>query len=64
MIDSKFFVEELLKNDIDFFSGVPDSLLKNVCYYIEDNIPKKQHIIARKRGKCFINWHWIPPCDK
>lgn len=60
MIDSKFFVEELLKNDIDFFSGVPDSLLKNVCYYIEDNIPKKQHIIAANEGNALsigIGYH-------
>lgn len=60
MINSEYFVKELLKNDIDFFSGVPDSLLKNVCYYIEDNIPKKQHIIAANEGNALsigIGYH-------
>ena len=60
MINSEYFVKELLKNDIDFFSGVPYSLLKNVCYYIEDNIPKKQHIIAANEGNALsigIGYH-------
>lgn len=50
MIQPKFFIETLKKCDIDFFAGVPDSLLKNICAYITDNIPKEQNIIAANEG--------------
>ena len=38
MISPQYFVESLKALQIDFFTGVPDSLLKNVCAYIGDNI--------------------------
>ena len=34
-LDPADFVEMLSKNDIDFYTGVPDSLLKDVCAYIQ-----------------------------
>ncbi|CAE7775787.1 bcpC [Symbiodinium pilosum] len=33
-----------------FFAGVPDSLLKDVCAYITDNVPGSQHVIAANEG--------------
>lgn len=30
-IDPKIFYESLISNDINFFTGVPDSLLKDFC---------------------------------
>ena len=50
MIDpSKFF--ELLKNlEIEFFTGVPDSLLKNFCAYVEENCLPDKHIISANEG--------------
>lgn len=50
MIRPSFFVNALKKQDIDFFAGVPDSLLKNICAYITDNLPVEQNIIAANEG--------------
>ena len=50
MISPKFFIEVLASHNIDFFAGVPDSLLKNICAYITDNLPKEQNIIAANEG--------------
>ena len=50
MINPKFFIDSLASKDIDFFAGVPDSLLKNICAYITDNLPKEQNIIAANEG--------------
>lgn len=50
MIKPQFFIEELKKHEVDFFAGVPDSLLKNMCAYITDNLPKEQNIIAANEG--------------
>ena len=40
----------LYKNNIKFFTGVPDSLLKDFCLCIEENIKEKNHIIAANEG--------------
>lgn len=34
MISPRFFVDELGRKGLNFFAGVPDSLLKNICAYI------------------------------
>ena len=50
MINPKFFVETLRSYGIDFYAGVPDSLLKNICAYISDNIDRKHNIITANEG--------------
>ena len=50
MIDTFMFFNSLKKNNIDFFTGVPDSLLKEFCYCITENTSKKQHIINANEG--------------
>ena len=50
MLNPQRFIETLRENNVDFFSGVPDSLLKNVCAYVTDNCDKKHHIIAANEG--------------
>ena len=50
MIKPQFFIEALGSLGVDFFAGVPDSLLKNICAYITDNLPKEQNIIAANEG--------------
>ncbi|HZX20943.1 MAG TPA: phosphonopyruvate decarboxylase [Clostridia bacterium] len=50
MIQPKAFFNELNKNNIRFFAGVPDSLLKDFCAYIKDNIDEKRNIIAANEG--------------
>lgn len=50
MTEPKFFIEYLEKKGLSFFSGVPDSLLKDLCAYITGNCPPEKHIIAANEG--------------
>ena len=50
MIRPSYFYDLLIKNGTDFFAGVPDSLLKNICAYITDNAPAENHIISANEG--------------
>lgn len=50
MVRPEFFVSTLKEHSIDFYAGVPDSLLKNICAYITDNLPAEQNIIAANEG--------------
>jgi phosphonopyruvate decarboxylase len=50
MIAPKFFFELLRKNQINFFCGVPDSLLKDFCSYVSDGTTSEEHIIAANEG--------------
>lgn len=50
MITPKFFIETLQSQGIGFFAGVPDSLLKNICAYIADNVDEKHNIITANEG--------------
>lgn len=50
MINPKFFIDTLKNCSIDFFAGVPDSLLKNICAYISDNVDEKHNIITANEG--------------
>src|SRR3989338_4630859 len=50
MINCKAFYDYLIKNEIDFFTGVPDSLLKDFCAYITDNTEGKNNTIAANEG--------------
>ena len=50
MISPEFFIETLKATNIDFYAGVPDSLLKNVCAYIADNIDSSHNIITANEG--------------
>ncbi len=50
MIRPSYFYDLLIQNGTDFFAGVPDSLLKNLCAYITDNAPADKHIISANEG--------------
>ena len=50
MIAPKEFIEKLQSGGIEFFAGVPDSLLKNLCAYITDYIARENNIIAANEG--------------
>ena len=50
MIRVNKFYDTLCANGIDFFTGVPDSLLKDFCAYVMDHTPGKQNIIAANEG--------------
>lgn len=50
MVSPELFVKTLQANGVDFFAGVPDSLLKNVCAYITDNVGSDSNIITANEG--------------
>ncbi|GAB6057154.1 phosphonopyruvate decarboxylase [Desulfonatronum parangueonense] len=50
MIDPAEFHEALRERGIRFFTGVPDSLLKNLCAYIEANAPSHEHVLTASEG--------------
>lgn len=50
MVDASRFIGRLASLGIDFFTGVPDSLLKSFCAYIQDTVPADHNIIAANEG--------------
>ena len=50
MIDCQLFYDSLTRNGVGFFTGVPDSLLKDICAYITDHVPAEEHIITPNEG--------------
>ncbi|MES2409253.1 MAG: phosphonopyruvate decarboxylase [Patescibacteria group bacterium] len=50
MVSPKSFFEALTENNIEFFAGVPDSLLKDFCGFVNDNVSEDKHIIAANEG--------------
>lgn len=49
-VNSKVFLEFFISEGVDFFTGVPDSLLKNFTNCLFENIDKKKNIIAPNEG--------------
>ena len=59
MLDTREYFEFIRSLGIEFFSGVPDSLLKSFCGYINDNV-KDDHIISANEGNAIgmaIGYH-------
>lgn len=50
MIKAKNFYNILKKNNFNFFTGVPDSMMKEFCTFLEKNVSKKKHVIAANEG--------------
>ncbi len=50
MISPEKFYHALSEQEIDYFAGVPDSLLKQFCGYVSDNSPEGMHTIAANEG--------------
>lgn len=50
MVRPEHFVETLKTLGVEFFAGVPDSLLKNLCAYISDHVDERHNIIAANEG--------------
>ncbi len=50
MVSPGFFAQELRRGGVDFYAGVPDSLLKSFCAWLQDNIGPASHIIAANEG--------------
>lgn len=50
MISPESFYKHLTGMGVGFFTGVPDSLLKQFCAYLKDNVPHERNIIAANEG--------------
>lgn len=50
MISSAAFCDFLAKHDVSQFYGVPDSLLKSLCAYIDNTFATQQHVITANEG--------------
>lgn len=50
MISPADFAAGLNQLGIDFFTGVPDSLLQSLCAYLDDNLPAGRHTITANEG--------------
>lgn len=50
MILPEMFIEELMSSGIDFFAGVPDSLLKDLCACMDATVPAEGHVITANEG--------------
>lgn len=50
MINPKKFFELLKQNGVSFFTNVPDSLLKDILGYIQENSGDKEQITAQNEG--------------
>lgn len=55
MIVSEKLVIELSAIGIDFFAGVPDSLLKDFCGYLERELERRKHIITANEGSAIAS---------
>ena len=54
MIEVSKFVATLKESGVDFFTGVPDSLLKSFCAYVTDTCGDS-HVIAANEGGEFVH---------
>jgi phosphonopyruvate decarboxylase len=50
VIEASAFHEALRRHGLTFFTGVPDSLLKDFCAYVTDHVPATQHVINANEG--------------
>ena len=50
MVNQEQLFTALKDMGVDFFTGVPDSLLNNFCLYMVQNIPDDQHVMAANEG--------------
>jgi phosphonopyruvate decarboxylase len=51
MIKPDFFLAALQQNGVSFFTGVPDSLLKDFLKYADDHLPASAHIITANEAQ-------------
>jgi phosphonopyruvate decarboxylase len=49
-ISPKDAFEKFIDEGINFFAGVPDSLLKNFCSYVDENLGEDSHVITANEG--------------
>ena len=50
MIDQTYLFNNLHEIGLEFFTGVPDSLLNDFCLHLVNNLPDNHHIMAANEG--------------
>ncbi len=50
MIEPADFYQSLRRHGLEYFTGVPDSLLKDLCAYITDQVLPENHVINANEG--------------
>lgn len=50
MLEPASLYRHLKRKGISFYTGVPDSLLKDFCSYLQDHCPPSKHVIAANEG--------------
>ncbi|HUP57127.1 MAG TPA: phosphonopyruvate decarboxylase [Bdellovibrionota bacterium] len=50
MLDVGRFFRDLSESGFSFFTGVPDSLLKDFCAFLGERVPSANHVIAANEG--------------
>lgn len=50
-LNPKDFYNALCTHGMDYFCGVPDSLLKDFCAYVTSVTPKSRHVITSNEGQ-------------
>jgi len=50
VLDCKTFYEAMKGAGLDFYAGVPDSLLKDFCAYVTDHTPSERNVITANEG--------------
>jgi len=50
MLDPNEFLSNLVEIGVDFYTGVPDSLLKEFCACVTSNLPRDKHVISSNEG--------------
>lgn len=59
-MDPKVFLSFLREKGIEFFAGVPDSLLREFCACLAEQVPMPRHVIAANEGNAValaIGWY-------
>lgn len=49
-LSCSYFFSLLTELGVEFYTGVPDSLLKHFCAYVHNNVPERHHIITANEG--------------
>ncbi len=50
MIEPEFLYDILLQEGVEYYAGVPDSLLKQFCSFVSCRVPEENHVIAANEG--------------
>jgi phosphonopyruvate decarboxylase len=50
MLPAQSFYSSCIRQGVDFFTGVPDSLLQDFCAFVMDHVPTQLHVIAANEG--------------